>query len=870
MLRPAALAVALLLAAASPGASAAAAQDAPKPEAQQPSAPQNEAPKVLAIQVVGQKRYTEQQIRDAIGQKVGEKLDRDLVDRGLTTLVEVFKVRGTVKLRPVEGGVELRIEVVELKVDPEPRFLGNVEIDVEMLRKWAQLGDRSELYLYQAPRIAQRILEGYRREGYYFAEVEIVKRGDEGDKDAGAIPDVIFEIREGPQVHVKDVIVQGNDSLPETGLWFWKSGLKSLARTDLDGPWLFNWKGSKFDTNILEADLLAMREVYRDLGFLDAVVERGPLEFSPDRTGVVIHVIVDEGKTYTVSKIGIVGVDRVDDPKDPTAKPVETPVELLFPEADLLKLCSLKPGVTYKRATQRTDERALRDYYGERGYVAHSELRLDSWEFLDPETRFDTKTHQVEVTYRLAQGKKLRIREVMFAGGENTRDRVLRREIDVLPGETANIKKINDSLRRLTYTNYFSDEFDPLQHKDPVYRFVPAADPEHPDLYDIEYQVQEGRVVNFQVFGGVDSNTGLFGRVTLRMQNFDATNLPSSVWDTFGEIYDKEAFHGAGQLLDLSVSPGTQVNSYRIRFVEPDIFQRHFDRYSLDLKLERTDSVYDLYHEDRLDRRVLIGREFGRKWTVFGGYTNQILDITDIDAPLTGVIDPLVSPVPPTLLAEAGTSDLIGGVLNVTYRDIDRPVNPTQGVRATWRNTVYGGAFGGDWDFVKSDLDVDSFFPVGSPEEDVRPGFRLVGGLGIAVPYGDTQDVPYSERFFLGGSTQLRGFEYRGVGPSIQGNALGGETSLNASIEYHIPLYRMTQPGTYKEIEVFRLTFFTDAGILDPDPFQLDPQELRASVGFGFGLVYPIPLTLNFGFPIKSDDGDRKQTFSYRLISIGF
>ena len=85
------------------------------------------------------------------------------------------------------------------------------------------------------------------------------------------------------------------------------------------------------------------------------------------------------------------------------------------------------------------------------------------------------------------------------------------------------------------------------------------------------------------------------------------------------------------------------------------------------------------------------------------------------------------------------------------------------------------------------------------------------------------------------------------------------------TIEFRIPLYDVTQPGTYRQIEMFGMQLFLDAGILDPDPFQLDTNELRLSTGVGFGLSYPIPLTFNFGFPLRKGDGDQRQTFSFAI-----
>jgi outer membrane protein assembly factor BamA len=99
---------------------------------------------------------------------------------------------------------------------------------------------------------------------------------------------------------------------------------------------------------------------------------------------------------------------------------------------------------------------------------------------------------------------------------------------------------------------------------------------------------------------------------------------------------------------------------------------------------------------------------------------------------------------------------------------------------------------------------------------------------------------------------------------------VGGQTAFDATLEYRIPLYTNVQPGTYKEIEMFRLTLFGDAGILDPDPFRLDPDEVRASLGFSLGMISPFPVMLNFGFPVVDGEGDRRQVFSFSIFSAQF
>jgi outer membrane protein insertion porin family len=857
---------ALLLACAAPCAAARAAQIPQGP----PVPPtRGQAQIVRSIEIQGAQRYTREQLLQALGQEVGAPFDAQQINRGIDTLWKAFKVRADVQSRPGPDGLELLLVVTEMAFDLEPRFAGNRDIDLETLRRWAHLDDKSELYLYQSKRVRQRLLEGYHQEGYPFVEIEVQERG--GDGTSGETPDVIFEIREGPQVRVKGIEIRGNHSLPETGALWWKDGLAHLAKTDLEAPWLFNMRGSKFVEETLQADLLAMRDVYRDLGWLDAVVELDPpLEFSPDRSGVVIHIRVDEGEPYVVSKLTIRGVTRsMPQGARRLEDSVETDAPLLFDEKQLLALCKLAPGKRYKRSEQEADKQELRKFYGQRGYIWHPTLpELTRFEFLEPELLHDLKGHQVEVTYKLQQGTQRWIREVLFSGSEFTRDRVLRREVDVLPGEVANIEEINRSLGRIYQTDYFSGSPTDADHRDPQIRFVTQTDPKWVDLV---YSVQEGRVVDFMLNGGIDSNNGLVGRLSMRMRNFDATNTPSDVWSTFSELYDKQAFHGAGQELEFVIAPGTLTNQASIHFVEPDLFGTHLERYSLDVGLSTSRRLWDFYTENRDRTSLKIGREFGRNLTVYGGITAQLIDISDIETPITG-IDPPGSPsMPPALAAQEGESALNGLTFDVRYMDVDNRLNPYSGLSVDWRNALYGGLLGGDWDFVRSQVEFDAFFvPGGREEGTAQSGFHASLGMGFADPYGDSTLVPYTERFFLGGLKSLRGFANRGVGPNIKGQPEGGETMLDGSLEYRIPLTTQTEPGTYREREMFRFLLFADAGVLDPSAHELDFGELRTSVGFGIGMAYPLPISLYFGFPMKSGDGDQRQTFGFSISSFGF
>ena len=174
-------------------------------------------------------------------------------------------------------------------------------------------------------------------------------------------------------------------------------------------------------------------------------------------------------------------------------------------------------------------------------------------------------------------------------------------------------------------------------------------------------------------------------------------------------------------------------------------------------------------------------------------------------------------------------------------------------------------ALGGEFDFVRASMNFDWWDEFDEDPTIVSSYYHIQLAGGVAVPYHDTRDVPYSERFHLGGIATLRGFQFRGVGPNENGDPIGGETMLHGTFEYRYPLVKQIQPGTYREYESFQCGAFLDWGILDTQDFSLDRDELRSSYGILFGLSYPIPITFSFGWPIKEGQDDETRVFAFSI-----
>jgi outer membrane protein assembly factor BamA len=123
--------------------------------------------------------------------------------------------------------------------------------------------------------------------------------------------------------------------------------------------------------------------------------------------------------------------------------------------------------------------------------------------------------------------------------------------------------------------------------------------------------------------------------------------------------------------------------------------------------------------------------------------------------------------------------------------------------------------------------------------------------------YFTTSEAPVYERFYAGGFRSLRGFAFRGVGPFEDGFNTGGTFSFLNSIEYQIPILASDK--------LFGVVF-CDSGTVER---RVEITDYRVTAGFGLRIQVPmfgpVPIALDFGFPIVKADGDQRQMFNFWL-----
>ncbi len=195
-----------------------------------------------------------------------------------------------------------------------------------------------------------------------------------------------------------------------------------------------------------------------------------------------------------------------------------------------------------------------------------------------------------------------------------------------------------------------------------------------------------------------------------------------------------------------------------------------------------------------------------------------------------------------------GNNFQVGFPLIVTRDSRDSLLRPTRGSQFSLSYEQLTGEFNFG---VFNSLCSKYWTTYQRPDSSGRHVLVYHGQFGLA-----SDQTPVYERFFAGGFTTIRGFQFRGVGPNTNGFFTGGDFILLNSLEYQVPV-------TAKD-NIF-LVGFVDSGTVSRRI--TDFENYAVSVGFGIRftvpMLGPVPIALDFGFPVVKPAGDITQIFNF-------
>ena len=475
----------------------------------------------------------------------------------------------------------------------------------------------------------------------------------------------------------------------------------------------------------------------------------------------------------------------------------------LYPSDLLKRIVRQKSGMVFVPSKLDKDVETMEDFYGRDGY-------LDTRVHL--QRKPNVTTGNIDIEYQLNESEKFNVESILINGNTKTKSLVILRELTIGPGEVFNTVRMKISKLRLENTRFFDDVN------------ISPEPTNIPGRRNMKIAVKEGRTGNLSFGAGFSSLEKATVFAELSQANFDIFNARSF-------------FQGDGQKFRLRMQVGSLSSEVVMSFEEPWLFQREL---ALGFSVYRSSSdYYSSYYEE-----ITTGGEVYIRKRLFElvegrlsyGYDNIQIKNVSSSAPLA-------------IQAMQGNMVISKVGLQLLRDTRDKIINTTNGSRAEGIIEVAGGPLRGDADYYKLEFRGSQFFPLFETQTQV---LSIIARAGTMSEYGSSKDVPYFNKFYLGGPYTLRGFEYREVGPKAVGTGagepLGGKSYGMFSAEYSLDI-----------VSPIRFAMFYDAGFVNASSYDFNPGSYNDNWGIGLRLfVAGAPLSLDFGIPLTSDKYNKK------------
>ncbi len=739
--------------------------------------------KVKEIKIINNKSVSSATIRSKLKTSEDIVFSQDILSEDLKRLYDTGYFEDIViDVEEEDDGYIVSFMVMEKPVIEAIMFEGNQAIKEKKLReeissKEDDMLDRSKL---NRDLIAIRKL--YESQGFQLANVDYDVHVDEGLNRAN----LKFRISEKQRIKVKSIEYFGNYSIPD-------DELKKIMVTKTE--FLFFIQPGYFKTEDFDADIDRIGAYYRDKGFLDVKVSPR-LDYGADGTEMHIAIDIDEGKRYLIGDIRISGNDR-------------------FDEYDIRKEIKSKSGESFSESTVMEDRTNIRQYYFDRGYMDCD---------IDIDRSLNASTGDIDVIFKINEGRLIYIDKVRVQGNTKTRDVVIRRELRAYPGEPFAGAEIRRSKERLYNLGFFEEV---------VFDTEPGRGP---DKKDLVVSVKETKTGEFSFGGGYSSVDKLLGFIQINQRNFDATNFPT--------------FTGGGQDLNIRAELGSVRQNYIVSWTDPWIMGYPllfgFDVFQTEHK--KTTDIGYYFNEERRGGDLRFGKEFTEYFRADAMYKLENIDISDVPEDAAQAIKD-----------EEGDNWLSRAVFSLSYDTRDNVFTPTKGftVGATLENC--GGPFGGSKDFVKYGFGGTTYYNF----LDQRLVLQISSSIYFADSYADTDKLPIYERFYAGGADSIRGYKERHVSPrdDATNNPIGGNVRLLNTAEAQFPLVEKMIKGA----------LFVDAGEVWKDVSDAFTSNLKFGAGMGVRVKTPLgPVKLDYAWPLSDNYNDAKMGRFYFSMSHGF
>lgn len=728
--------------------------------------------------------------------RTGEEFSQLTFDNDLKALSEEYeRVEPTVQLK--NGQVYITIHVQPRPTIHEIQWNGNTQFKASTLQKELDVKPNTVFNRQEFNKAFNKVREYYFKKGYFESQISYSLEPIAGTNEVNIVVDV-FEGRPG---HIEKIVLNGftKDEASEIQEQMY---LKKYN-------FLFSWlTGSGiYRDEMLEQDRATILNLLQNKGYADARLDIDLAE-DPANSKLIISITAHRGQIYRFGHVEFEG-------------------NMLMPPEEIQKKSMAIEGETYSPDKVRQTAQAIKDYYGQKGYI-------------DASVQYETPLRENEpvfdVLYTVNEGEQYKVGMVRIFGNSSTKCNVILRETLLVPGETFDSRKLEATQRRLEAVGYFKSVN--------VYAVRTEDDEALGSNYrDVYIEVEETPTGNISLSAGISSTDSIFGGIDLTERNFNIAGIKDAVKGRFS------AMRGGGEYMHVKGTLGVNQNNVLVSWLNPYV---NDSLWRLGVEISRTYSREQKHTKvTTYGGSVYANYPLSTFWTA--GMRQRLRHTKDTLNFHSDTATALSVQQMKDKLEQHGLVSAFSG--NVNYDSTDSAYKPHRGWRSFLEGEVAG--IGGSYDFGKLSYINTIYVPVW------RKGtLKFRGDFRYILPFGKTSsqiDVPYSERLFLGGETTIRGYKPFTVGPLVElfnaeggrivtETPLGGISSILFSTEYNQEIFRM--------LDVFA---FFDVGSVTTGKFTF--AQFRPTVGAGvrIDIGNRTPIMVGYGYPLdKKDRIDQK------------
>ncbi|MBF0204673.1 MAG: outer membrane protein assembly factor BamA, partial [Desulfamplus sp.] len=421
---------------------------------------------VSDVIIRGNKRIESDAILRTVKVKNGEIFNAELISKDLKKVFEMGYFEDVrIEGKKADKGIDVIFNVTEKPSVRKIKFQGNRVYEDKEIQDVVRTGTGSILNAFKINEDIERIKALYTDKNYHNCEITYTADMLENNQ-----ADITLDIKEGKKLKIKKIEMDGNK-------FFTDKALKKVMKTDEKG--FFSWitSSGELKRNELEQDVYRVESFYKDNGFIDAKISDPEVEFGKESISVKFKI--QEGEQFKLGTIGFSG-------------------DLIVSKEELNKKLTIKTGDLYSRETLRINVFAITDIYSDKGF-ANADI--------SPGIAKNDETKTVDVNFIIEKGSPVYLERILISGNTKTRDKVIRRQLEVYEQDLYSMSKIQKSVRNLRRIDYFENVD------------IKTSRGSSNEKLNLNVEITEKATGAFSFGGGYSSEDQLFGMVSVSERN---------------------------------------------------------------------------------------------------------------------------------------------------------------------------------------------------------------------------------------------------------------------------------------------------------------------------------------------------------------